>query len=194
MVSYAGLKSSVVLRFSELKGCGANKPGGGGFSAGNTCAKGGNQETGPLSEDEKNLALSKLNELKKLDESNYEKIFGPTNNVSAADVFTANKATAALIGISDRESKKYGTEKVVTLSTLTAGQEHIPREGLRAYIKEMPQSDRLPEVVKLRGDSKGRTVIISGHTRLGVQALAGRTHAKVLYYTLDKNTGKLVKE
>lgn len=32
------LKSLITERVEELKSCGANKPGGGGFSAGNTCA------------------------------------------------------------------------------------------------------------------------------------------------------------
>lgn len=35
------LKSLIEERVVELKGCGANKPGGGGFAAGNTCARGG---------------------------------------------------------------------------------------------------------------------------------------------------------
>lgn len=40
-VGYGMLKSLIEERFEELKGCGANKPGGGGFAAGNTCAHGG---------------------------------------------------------------------------------------------------------------------------------------------------------
>lgn len=37
------LKSLITERAIELKACGANKPGGGGFSAGNTCARGGGE-------------------------------------------------------------------------------------------------------------------------------------------------------
>lgn len=40
-IGYGLLKSLITERVAELKGCGANKPGGGGFSAGNTCARGG---------------------------------------------------------------------------------------------------------------------------------------------------------
>lgn len=40
-MGYGLLKSLITERRDELKACGANKPGGGGFSAGNTCARGG---------------------------------------------------------------------------------------------------------------------------------------------------------
>lgn len=41
MTSFQTVKSMVESRYLELKNCGANSPGGGGFSAGNTCARGG---------------------------------------------------------------------------------------------------------------------------------------------------------
>lgn len=41
MVSYSELKSSIIFRYVEIKNCGANSPGGGGFRSGNTCARGG---------------------------------------------------------------------------------------------------------------------------------------------------------
>lgn len=40
-MGYGLLKSAIEERVVEIKACGANKPGGGGFSAGNTCARGG---------------------------------------------------------------------------------------------------------------------------------------------------------
>lgn len=40
-VGYGMLKSLIEERVVEIKGCGANKPGGGGFSAGNTCGRSG---------------------------------------------------------------------------------------------------------------------------------------------------------
>lgn len=40
-VGYGMLKSLIEERVEEIKACGANKPGGGGFAAGNTCARGG---------------------------------------------------------------------------------------------------------------------------------------------------------
>lgn len=43
---YGLLKSLITERVEELKACGANKPGGGGFSAGNTCARGGGGSAG----------------------------------------------------------------------------------------------------------------------------------------------------
>lgn len=46
-VGYGMLKSLIEERVVELKACGANKPGGGGFSAGNTCARGGGGVAGP---------------------------------------------------------------------------------------------------------------------------------------------------
>lgn len=41
MTSYSTVKSMVESRYLELKNCGANSPGGGGFRSGNTCARGG---------------------------------------------------------------------------------------------------------------------------------------------------------
>lgn len=49
MLNFNTLKSRIESRYSELKGCGANKPGGGGFSAGNTCARGGGSVVLPVS-------------------------------------------------------------------------------------------------------------------------------------------------
>lgn len=40
-IGYGMLKSMIEERVEEIKACGANKPGGGGFAAGNTCARGG---------------------------------------------------------------------------------------------------------------------------------------------------------
>lgn len=40
-VDFTSLREDISSRYSELKACGANKPGGGGFSTGNTCARGG---------------------------------------------------------------------------------------------------------------------------------------------------------
>lgn len=40
-MGYGLLKSAIEERVVEIKACGANKPGGGGFSTGNTCARGG---------------------------------------------------------------------------------------------------------------------------------------------------------
>lgn len=45
MVSYAELSNQIHARYFEIKACGANKPGGGGFTSGNTCARGGSSPT-----------------------------------------------------------------------------------------------------------------------------------------------------
>lgn len=50
-VGYGMLKSLIAERVEELKGCGANKPGGGGFTAGNSCA--GGKKTGYQSASDK---------------------------------------------------------------------------------------------------------------------------------------------
>lgn len=39
-VDFKSLSDGISSRYSEIKACGANKPGGGGFAAGNTCARG----------------------------------------------------------------------------------------------------------------------------------------------------------
>lgn len=48
-IGYGMLKSMIEERVEELKACGANKPGGGGFAAGNTCARGGKSVLGVTS-------------------------------------------------------------------------------------------------------------------------------------------------
>lgn len=40
MTSYHNIKSMIKSRYLEIKGCGANREGGGGFQTGNTCARG----------------------------------------------------------------------------------------------------------------------------------------------------------
>lgn len=40
-VNFKSLSYGISSRLEEIKACGANKPGGGGFAAGNTCARGG---------------------------------------------------------------------------------------------------------------------------------------------------------
>lgn len=44
--NFKSLSDNISSRYEELKACGANKPGGGGFSAGNTCARGGGKGAG----------------------------------------------------------------------------------------------------------------------------------------------------
>lgn len=62
MDKYYQLHRAILLRRSELKGCGANSAGGGGFRTGNTCARGG-----PEGKDaDKQLAKQKTIALKKL--------------------------------------------------------------------------------------------------------------------------------
>lgn len=51
MTSYSTVKSMVQARYLELKNCGANAAGGGGFRAGNTCARGG-KSSNPANKDD----------------------------------------------------------------------------------------------------------------------------------------------
>lgn len=44
-VNFKSLSEEISSRYVEIKSCGANKPGGGGFTAGNTCARGGHTVT-----------------------------------------------------------------------------------------------------------------------------------------------------
>lgn len=62
---YGLLKSLITERVEELKGCGANKPGGGGFSAGNTCARGGGSSSSTRDEDIRSAAGSAIASAKK---------------------------------------------------------------------------------------------------------------------------------
>ena len=50
MTSYSTIKEMISSRYLELKGCGANSPGGGGFRTGNTCARGGGSTDKPTKE------------------------------------------------------------------------------------------------------------------------------------------------
>lgn len=51
-VSFQSLHDGIWFRYSEIKACGANKPGGGGFTAGNTCARGGGSKSSDFSIEE----------------------------------------------------------------------------------------------------------------------------------------------
>lgn len=60
-VSFKSLSNSIASRYEELKACGANKPGGGGFSTGNTCARGGGGDGGEGGvESEETQTISKM--------------------------------------------------------------------------------------------------------------------------------------
>jgi hypothetical protein len=73
----------------------------------------------------------------------------------------------------------------LAVGAINRAQSHIPIGGLEAYIKS-PPSD-LPDVVR---DLSGRYHVVSGHTRLTVQMLAGRSTARVRIYDVRNFKGK----
>lgn len=126
-----------------------------------SCGSGGG---GGLSAGEKQQAKDRLASIPDQDDD--------PGTISSHAVFP--KRTGKMFILADPKKKQQISTEVL-LSDLTPTQYHIPRKGLGAYIDSMP--DETPLVVRVEGNM----YIQAGHTRLGAQALAGRTTAKVRF-------------
>lgn len=97
-VSFRQLRSEISTRYLEIKGCGANAPGGGGFQTGNTCGKvGGGSSIGTLDaalsaykpEIEKRYADIVTTQFNRMVESLGPELSGIHNNWTYAKTFSA---------------------------------------------------------------------------------------------------------
>ena len=101
-------------------------------------------------------------------------VFGPEVSTKDVGIPRGN----VIVGTPVPEGK--GKKRRIRIADIRAPQSTIPRGGLSKFIKSPPKV--LPGVVEHEGDF----VLISGHTRIGAAALAGREFVEVEVFPKHK--------
>jgi hypothetical protein len=92
------------------------------------------------------------------------------------------------LGGASKYGKGWSKVEHLPIDKINYGQPYVPKAGIRAYIDNINKNPELPELAHGWGQP-GEYHVISGHTRLSAQALAGRDKipAKVYYYEPRRN-------
>lgn len=136
-VGYGMLKSLIEERVEEIKSCGANKPGGGGFTAGNTCGKGGSSVAGP-----ENPSVSSVRGV-----------------LSAAKIPVGKVSTTGFTSTSGAMVKKNESTGNVEVT-------HASRAGLNREARDAERSSKLGIYQSLLSEKGYQTTLDSGRGML----------------------------
>ena len=155
---------------------------GGQFTSGSSGAfaysKGKNK---PLTEEEKEHAFNSLEKVEKLPyERNPNKFYVRTEDLG----FKRHPEGMKIYGFN--RNRNWGKEEEIDPRSLYRAQQDIPLEGLRNYIHHLDETLD-PDLPHVAENPEGERWVLSGHTRLGAQLLAGRSKVPVVVHRYERS-------
>lgn len=172
MTSFQTVKSMVESRYLELKNCGANSPGGGGFRAGNTCARGGKSSSNAA---DKDVGVHNASP----EETGLTYISELTDKVP----FVGDTKVTEVFGAADKADKDWRylistpIEKSVDVSNLRSLQPGVNKSTVEQYRAHFKQGGRRPTPYVI--EHKGKYYLKNGTHTSVAQVLNGASKIKV---------------
>lgn len=157
MINFREISSQINSRYTELKGCGANKPGGGGFAAGNTCARGGGKQSTLLVDnnfDHDRLVRTELlaGDKRTVDPSTLKPVFGKDGDVYRLSL--AGEENRVWAGISAKPTDEKGVFEIKNVFvTSTMGGQGVGTSLYRQFVPAMAENSN----VKILRESHNQT-------------------------------------
>ncbi len=157
------------------------------FAAAHGASEGENE---PLTPAERQEGHRRLDEIQERPHPWEKDAPNPQITVHPADIGFKRPDTMFLGG-AKHTGRGWATVKKVPIKSVNYSQTWVPKEGVSTYIDNINKNPELPELAHGWGED-GEYHVISGHTRLSAQALAGRKHILAKIYHFKPKSGEWI--